>query len=90
MAMATQPNYRATNLCVQLTATVVAACATLALLAVLRPGEPPDRTLRWAGVRSAPSAHQPGVPGHTLSRKVAAATPEGVLVAGHPTASTAR
>ncbi len=86
--MTTHPNYRATTRGVQLAATVVAACATLALFAALRPGELPERTLRWAGVQIMPSVPSPRVPEQTLSPRVATATP--AAGAQHPLTTASR
>jgi hypothetical protein len=75
--MTTRTNYRATHLGVQLAASIAAAGITLALLATLRPGELPERTLRWAGVRSTALPQRAAVPGPLLSPRLAAAVPAG-------------
>jgi len=71
--MTTRPIYRATNRGVQLASAIVAACATLALFTTLRPGELPERTLRWAGVHGGAPVQRPLAPEPSSTQAVAAA-----------------
>jgi hypothetical protein len=80
--MTTRPIYRATTRRVQLAGAIVAAGATLALATALRPGELPERTLRWAGVHEG-SVAQPRVAPETPPTQAVAAAPA-------PTAQTAQ